>query len=451
MLAMLRLFWPSLLGPPPALLSLLLIVPAAWYGGLRPGLLATLLCVSATALAPAPRPGVPAAVTLALLACMGTGASILLARYRGLRSDQETERRTRPDAAALTARFLESVGGTAVCSLSTLGYVTGWNAAAARLLGLPAEEMLGRHFCRLYSEQEMRLNAPERELAHAADFGLYEATEWRARADGSPIRVTWSLARVLGSRGEVTGFLLTMRDVTEAYREQETLRHSLEELRDLASHLHAVREAERGRIAQEMHDELGQTLTCLRMEISALLQDGSPADARETKQLLLGQLDAAIRSMRRLSTELRPRILDELGLSAAVEWQADEFQSRTGIACSLQQPLPEVALDKERSSALFRIFQEALTNVARHSGATRVDVLLAQTPDGITLDIQDDGCGFDPQRSDRRSMGLLGMRERAISFGGRVEVASTPGHGTRVRVSIPTPVPAPLTALSRPL
>ena len=204
--------------------------------------------------------------------------------------------------------------------------------------------------------------------------------------------------------------------------------------------LQTVRESERVRIARELHDELGQALACLRIELSILRDDlmAAQPELHERFAALLKHLDTAIQSMRRLSSELRPRVLDEQGLSAAIEWQAREFQRRTGIECGIMPPFPEVTLDRDRSTALFRIFQEALTNVARHSGAAWVQVTLEDLPAEIRLRVRDNGRGFsDDDLAERRSMGLLGMQERALVLGGKVSIESAPGQGTAVSVTLP--------------
>ncbi|HEX9879404.1 MAG TPA: sensor histidine kinase, partial [Candidatus Binatia bacterium] len=197
-------------------------------------------------------------------------------------------------------------------------------------------------------------------------------------------------------------------------------------------------ENERTRVAREVHDVLGQSLTAVKMDLSWLAGRLSPGNGpllgriRSTLQLA----DSTIQTVRRISTELRPGVLD-LGLAAALEWQAREFQARTGIRCRLRLPDQAMVAPKV-STALFRIFQETLTNIARHAGATRAEVVLRKQPDGLVLLIRDNGRGFDQaDPSLSKSLGLLGMRERAAMLGGRVDVSSAPGKGTRVTAWIP--------------
>jgi signal transduction histidine kinase len=230
-------------------------------------------------------------------------------------------------------------------------------------------------------------------------------------------------------------------EVAEREKVADELRRSREKLRDLASHLQSVREREQAEIAREIHDELGQALTALKLDLhwaGQQLAAGSFAAAAERIAALSKAIDATVQSVRRISSELRPKLLDDLGLSAALEWQAREFEQRARVACRIRSEPDDIVLDADRSTALFRIFQETLTNVARHAHATRVDVVLTNFEGKVEMTVTDDGEGIRPEQvSDRRSLGLLGMRERARSLGGRLEINGRKGRGTTVRVSIP--------------
>src|SRR6266481_3895660 len=199
-------------------------------------------------------------------------------------------------------------------------------------------------------------------------------------------------------------------------RAEDQLRQSHEQLRALSVYLQSVREEERTRIAREVHDELGQALTSCKLDVS-WIASRLPRDMPvviEKAKALSAHIDSTIRMVRRISTELRPGVLDHLGLSAALEWQANEFQNRTGIRCDVQANLREAMLDQNLSTTFFRIFQETLTNVIRHAGATHVTVTLKQSSGQITLQVSDNGRGITPTEiSNPTSMGLLGMRERA--------------------------------------
>ena len=223
----------------------------------------------------------------------------------------------------------------------------------------------------------------------------------------------------------------------ELHRKSERLKESEDKLRRLAAHLISVREEERAHIAREIHDELGQVLTGLKMEVTWLAKRLREKPLIEKTDSMCKLIDATVGTVRKIATGLRPEMLDDMGLIAAVGWQAKEFQKRTGIRCRTKLP-PEVKLDIDVSTTMFRIFQEILTNVARHSRATRVDMELAIAEDKVALEVIDNGVGIaDSDLNGKKSLGLLGMHERALLFGGEVKITGTPGHGTRVSVSIP--------------
>jgi signal transduction histidine kinase len=224
-------------------------------------------------------------------------------------------------------------------------------------------------------------------------------------------------------------------------RAEEQLRESHKQLRALSVYLQHVREEERTRIAREVHDELGQALTSCKLDVSWLAHHLSRGqkELREKAKGLSAHIDSTIQTVRRISTDLRPGILDHLGLVAALEWQANEFQLRTGIRCEVSTRLNESQLDPELTTAFFRIFQETLTNVIRHAAATRVKVQLKEEASRIILEVRDNGRGIGRDEiSDPRSMGLLGMRERAALLGGDFSIRRlSAGKGTRARVAIP--------------
>jgi signal transduction histidine kinase len=249
-----------------------------------------------------------------------------------------------------------------------------------------------------------------------------------------PVSLSLNPLRPAGTRA----VCLIASDLSTVKRAEQELRASSEQSRKLAARLLSVREEERTRIAREIHDELGQSLTAVKIDLAWLASrlPRRSAPILERIRSTLDLADSIIQSVRRISTELRPGILD-LGLAAAVEWQAQEFQTRTGIRCELQLPAQE-AVAPNVSTALFRILQETFTNVARHSGATRVEVVLQKERDRLVLAISDNGRGFDQaDPSLAESLGLLGMRERAAMLGGGLSVSSAPGKGTSVIAWIP--------------
>jgi len=230
------------------------------------------------------------------------------------------------------------------------------------------------------------------------------------------------------------------RDITERKQAEEKLRRTSKLLRELATHLQSIREEERTMIAQEIHDELGQVLTALKIQIS-LLANKLNDDQKPLKQKinsLLNMIDASVESVQKISAKLRPGILDELGLIAAIEWQTEEFEKMTNVKCSLVLPKEELVLEKDKSTAIFRILQEALTNIARHSQATKVLISLLNHKSNVSLEIQDNGKGITPdQIKDFKSLGIHGMEERAMVFGGEVYIEGITGKGTTVKVEIP--------------
>jgi signal transduction histidine kinase len=229
-------------------------------------------------------------------------------------------------------------------------------------------------------------------------------------------------------------------EIAERRKVEDALRRSRQELRDLASHLQSIREQERTDIAREIHDELGQVLTALKMDVHWVGQrlGEAPAEVGAKIGAMSKMIDATVQSVRRISSQLRPKLLDDLGLSAAIEWQAREFEQRSSVACRIRSEPDDIVPDPARSTALFRIFQETLTNVARHAGASRVDVVLRDFAGTLEMTITDDGRGIGlEQVSDGRSLGIVGMRERVRSLGGRLEITGRAGHGTTVHVRIP--------------
>ncbi len=221
---------------------------------------------------------------------------------------------------------------------------------------------------------------------------------------------------------------------------EEKLRKSHEQLRALSVYLQYVREDERIRISRQVHDELGQALTGLKLDLYwvATRLPKELKSIQKKAKTMSAHIDTTIQTVRRISTELRPGILDDLGLVAAIEWQAQEFQKRTGIKCVVVTDVKQPVMDEELNTAFFRIFQETLTNVIRHAQATRVEVSLRKAGRSLQLEVQDNGRGISEQEiNDTKSIGLLGMRERASLLGGTLRLKGTPGGGTTVTVKIP--------------
>ena len=232
------------------------------------------------------------------------------------------------------------------------------------------------------------------------------------------------------------------RDITEQVTTQARLRESEEQMRQLAARVESAREDERTALARELHDELGQTLTAVKLELgrAAEAMTGEHVTPRSIDRLqsLVGLIEIGIETVKRLSTRLRPPTLDHLGLPAAIRWEAMAFRSRTGIRCNVRPAKDGTALSKEQQTALFRIFQEALTNVVRHASASAVQVALAERAGAFELQIRDNGGGItEAEIHDPRAIGLLGMRERAALVGGTFAITGRRGKGTVVTVRVP--------------
>lgn len=264
--------------------------------------------------------------------------------------------------------------------------------------------------------------------------------------------------------------LLAIEDITERKLAEEQLLTSHQQLRDLSAHLESVREEERTRISHEIHDELGQLLTALKLDLSWMgtrLSGEIPSknhqaasQAKHTRtgvsarrspvgtanhesllektQSLLRLVDTMIQTVRKISRELRPSLLDDLGLTAAIQWQMQEFQARTGIHCKLHLASEAIAVERYQATAIFRILQEALTNITRHAHATKVSVRLQEECSSLILDIRDNGQGITVEEiAGMKSLGLLGMQERAHALGGEVKIHGKPGRGTTVTLRVP--------------
>lgn len=273
------------------------------------------------------------------------------------------------------------------------------------------------------------------------------------RAKGEIDRLNEELEqRVIERTGELAAANEELKmEVAERKRAEGQLERSRQQLRDLTARLQSLREKERGDIAREIHDVLGQGLTSLKIDVSWLRKrlpevgdEAVRAEMAERLNAAIELLDETIATVKSLSAELRPRVLDTFGLAAAVEWQCFEFERRTGIACECRLPEDELSLSAEHSTALFRIYQEMLTNVARHAQATQVCTDLRVEGGVVVLSVRDNGRGVtEADSSAPNALGLLGMRERAALLGGDVSLHGRPGRGTVVTARIPLDVPQP--------
>jgi len=309
------------------------------------------------------------------------------------------------------------------------------NAAAIRHYGYSNEEFL---------QMDARDLRPKEEIARFEEKvkdpigGGGNLGTWRhKKKDGSLIDVEISGHEIIYRDSPAR--LVLCNDVTEKLKAEENLKRSYEEIRQLASNIEKIREEEKIKIAREIHDELGQQLTGLKMDVSWLskkLNAGDTILQDKIKEIML-LLDETVKSVRRIASELRPGMLDDLGLVAAIEWQSEEFEKRSGMRVAFSHSMQNDKLPAYLSTGLFRIYQESLTNVARHAKAHNIAVSLYQLNDEVLLKISDDGKGFDAKEiANKRTLGLLGMKERTMMMGGKYEIMSERGKGTTVTVTV---------------
>jgi PAS domain S-box-containing protein len=305
--------------------------------------------------------------------------------------------------------------------------------------------------CGLSPEHEMTYDRFLRTIEPADRDHVVSIVEL-SKASGHSFRVQYRVVRPDGTRrivqargqpewdpaGRMTRLHGTGQDITELREAEEGLERSQQQLRALSAHLQSVREQERTRIAREIHDELGQALTALKLDVASLARKsaGDPVIEQKTRAMV-ELINETIQTVRRIATELRPAILDDLGLPAALEWQTHEFQKRTGLACELKMD-PDLKVAPGPSTELFRVFQETLTNIVRHARASAVTIYFGRQDDRVVLEVRDNGVGIaETQVSGLRSLGITGMRERVHLLGGDIQLTGIPGQGTTVRIQVP--------------
>ncbi len=347
-------------------------------------------------------------------------------------------------ATSLTAeQFLNLLGMIPYASIivGEAGRIVAANSLAEKLFGYTGDEFLSRSIDTLLPERYR-----DRHAQHRAGYMANPKTRpMEARLDlvalhrdGRELPVEIALSPLVFE--DELCVLAVVRDISRRQQEEDELRRSQEQMRALSDRLLTLREEERAHISRSIHDEIGQMLTGLKMDLAWLQRHLDPGQEPllDKTRAMSRLIDAAVQAVRQISTELRPGILDDLGLEAAIEWQLQELQRRTDIRCTLSSDMEEGALDAERTTTAFRILQESLTNVVRHSQAGRVEVVLTGSATEVTLLVRDDGRGIsDSERDHPRSIGLLGMRERAWMHGGALEVQGVAGRGTTVLLRLP--------------
>ncbi len=360
--------------------------------------------------------------------------SIAALRTRELR--RHAEAALKLEREKFSKLFTSSPDWITVTSLAEGRYID-VNDAFLKITGFCREEVLGRTSLEL----NMRVNPRDRDQLVEALLkeGTVDNQETMLRMKSGEIRLFQRAADLITIDGERC-LISVVRDITERKKAEEELKTSREQLRNLYTKLQSMREEERTYIAREIHDELGQALTALKLDLSWVYSK-LHEDQESLKDKLLSDInltDRTIQSVKRICTELRPGILDHLGIGAAIEWQAAEFQKRTGIQCNVTLSHADIVLDRDRSTAIFRIFQEALTNILRHAKATGVSSFLMLGQGKVLLEVSDNGIGMtNEQAAQSKSFGLLGMRERVYPWGGQVTISSAQNRGTTVTVRIP--------------
>ncbi|HEV7427613.1 MAG TPA: PAS domain-containing protein [Thermoanaerobaculia bacterium] len=325
----------------------------------------------------------------------------------------------------------DTEGGEIICSVETY-----------RILGLPPQDAI-RNLEELIHPEDRPLHAEA--IARAMRGELFDV-EYRVVRPNGEVRFVHSQGSAIQDQsGRAHRTFGAVQDVTEIKLAEERLKATSEQLRALSARLQSAREEEGMRIAREIHDELGAPLTGLRWELEGIKKilsepgKGLPsADLKSRLATMFGLIDTMVSIVRGIASDLRPAVLDVLGLGEAIAWQAQQFQDRTGITVDYASPADEIGLTPEQSIAVFRIFQEALTNVLRHARATRVDVTMSGEDELFVLTVKDDGRGItEDEKHGQSSIGLLGMRERAHLLGGEVDITRNEGEGTSVTVRLP--------------
>lgn len=316
------------------------------------------------------------------------------------------------------------------------GLIQYTNPAEAEMHGYRVEELIG---------QDVGILAPperrERLWGETAQhFEAWHRESVNLHRDGTEFPVNLISSSILNQQGQSVGMVTVCEDITERKHNEEALKKSREELRNLSEYLQTIREDERTNIAREIHDELGQTLTGLQMDLFWL--KGKLTDTQAPLSRKIDDMSATvantIETVQRISSDLRPGILDTLGLDAAVEWYASQFQERTGVECQTYIDLEDVHVEKKLSTTVFRIVQEALTNIARHAKASSVDLTLRLAPGKIVIRVRDNGIGIrKDDLTDPKALGIIGIRERLIPWQGTVKWVGIQDKGTIVRVMIP--------------
>ncbi len=312
------------------------------------------------------------------------------------------------------------------------------NPAFAQMYGYKNPEMMlaevadvGRLYVNPTDRKEVLRILDRKGFMEAKEYGM-------VRRDGSQFFVLMSAYEIRDAEGKLIYIQTTHIDLTERKKIEEEIKKSKKLFEDLHKHLDEIIENERAQLSREIHDQIGQSLTALKLDLNWMKKHiGSNPEVEEKFENMIKLISNTIKDLQRISSELRPGILDDLGLTAAVEWYSEEFEKRTGIKCKLR--LDDLTFGNSQTNlVLFRILQEALTNIIRHANASSVNIILRQSKKGATMTIKDDGIGILPEKVESgKSLGLIGIHERVKQFEGKVDISSREGKGTKLTVFIP--------------
>ena len=364
--------------------------------------------------------------------------NLVLSLVRDISDRKESELHLAKSERQFRSLFDNTSDAMFVCYLNygkTLGSFVEANEKACQTLGCSMNDLLQLNPLQVFFE-----NREDEILKFIDQLNTDKSIIFNAFLTGKTTdRIPAEINSRLFDYNERPAILFISRDIAERRDFEEKLKQRTNQLRNLASKLQSIREEERKMISREIHDELGQMLTVLKIQISLLSNKITDNDIIKAKFKSVEKLiDNSIESVQKISSKLRPGLLDELGLIPAIEWQTQDFMDNTGIDCEYILPKEEIILDQEKSTALFRIFQESIFNTARHANASKIYINLQEINNDLVLEVIDNGKGITQnQLSDPKSLGLLGMKERALILGGSVEIKSSMNNGTIVKAVIP--------------
>ncbi len=396
--------------------------------------------------------------TLAVIFCLIIFYFLTQLNEKELHRREAEEKVRRSEAIFRT--LVNSAKDYAIFMLDSAGNVITWNKGAENIKGYTEEEIKGRNMSVFYPPEDQAKHRSKEILRIAREKGGFETEGWRVRKDGSRFWADVIITPLYTSEGVLTGYSKIVRDVTENKKAGDILAGFNEELkkevdkktielkeitgqlRHLSAYLQNAREEERKNIAREIHDELGQMLVGIKMDMVWLRKKIMPQDTVVEKRFesALELLNSTRQTMRRISTDLHPPLLSDLGLVAALTSLSKDFQERSGITVNFKtaEEIREIILKDDVQIGIYRIFQESLTNVAKHANATNVDASLEINEKQLVLTFTDNGTGFDVKKAaEKKTLGLIGIRERALMLSGTYNIYTTPYKGTSIHVSVP--------------